>query len=121
MRHLTLSSTAPLYLSTLSIATGIIIAVYKPFIAKISDITSRSYTYILVLGFSVVGYIIAASCQSIAAYVDGDCLVAIGTSGLDFVNDIIVRRLDTTGMAWLCWLYAFHSIHHRYLVCRIDY
>lgn len=52
----------------LGIATNIISAVSKPFIAKISDITSRPYTYILVVGFYVVGYIVAATSQTIAAY-----------------------------------------------------
>ncbi|OLN85439.1 Siderophore iron transporter 3-like protein 2 [Colletotrichum chlorophyti] len=85
-------------LSTLSIATNIISAVAKPFIAKISDITSRPYTYILTLLFYVVGYIIAASSTSIASYVVGEVFVAIGSSGLDLTNDIIVA--DLTPLEW---------------------
>ncbi|KAF6816301.1 siderophore iron transporter [Colletotrichum plurivorum] len=85
-------------LSTLSIATNIISAVSKPFIAKISDITSRPYTYIITLLFYVVGYIIAASSTSISAYVVGEVFVAIGSSGLDLTNDIIVA--DLTPLEW---------------------
>lgn len=85
-------------LSTLSIATGIISAVSKPFIAKISDITSRPYTYLLTLFFYVVGYIIAATCKTISAYVVGEVFVAIGSSGLDLTNDIIVA--DLTPLEW---------------------
>ncbi|KAJ9133838.1 Siderophore iron transporter [Pleurostoma richardsiae] len=81
-------------LSTLSIATGIISAVAKPFIAKISDITSRPYTYLLALVFYVVGYVIAAASQSISAYVVGEVFVSIGSSGLDLTNDIIVADLS---------------------------
>ncbi|KZL63241.1 siderophore iron [Colletotrichum incanum] len=85
-------------LSTLSIATSIISAVSKPFIAKISDITSRPYTYIITLLFYVVGYVIAALSTSISAYVVGEVFVAIGSSGLDLTNDIIVA--DLTPLEW---------------------
>lgn len=85
-------------LSALSIATSIISAVSKPFIAKISDITSRPYTYLLVLAFYVVGYIIVASCKTISAYIIGEVFVAIGSSGLDLTNDIIVA--DLTPLEW---------------------
>ncbi|CAG8059727.1 unnamed protein product [Penicillium salamii] len=85
-------------LSTLSIATSIISAVSKPFIAKISDITSRPYTYLLTLFFYVIGYIIVASCKSISAYVIGEVFVSIGSSGLDLTNDIIVA--DLTPLEW---------------------
>ncbi|KAM0286472.1 hypothetical protein ACHAQH_000898 [Verticillium albo-atrum] len=82
----------------LSIATNIISAVSKPFIAEISDITSRPYTYILVVMFYVVGYIIAATSQTISAYVVGEAFVAIGSAGLDLTNDIIVA--DLTPLEW---------------------
>ncbi|CAM1509041.1 Fc.00g027800.m01.CDS01 [Cosmosporella sp. VM-42] len=82
----------------LSIATSIISAVSKPFIAKISDITSRPYTYLLILSFYIVGYIIAAGCQTISAYIVGEVFVAIGSSGLDLTNDIIVA--DLTPLEW---------------------
>lgn len=85
-------------LSTLSIATSVIGAVSKPFIAKLSDITSRPYTYIVVLVFYTVGYIIAASSQSVAAYVTGEVFVAMGGAGLDLTNDIIVA--DLTPLEW---------------------
>lgn len=85
-------------LSTLSIATGIISAVSKPFIAKISDITSRPYTYLLALIFYVVGYIIAASSTTVSAYVVGEVFVSVGQAGLDLINDIIVA--DLTPLEW---------------------
>lgn len=85
-------------LSTLSITTSIIGAVAKPFIAKISDITSRPYTYILALLFYTIGYIIAATSHSISAYIVGEVFVAIGSAGLDLTNDIIVA--DLTPLEW---------------------
>ncbi|KAL6801522.1 major facilitator superfamily domain-containing protein [Trichoderma sp. SZMC 28012] len=85
-------------LATLSIATSIISAVSKPFIAKLSDITSRPYTYLLILGFYIIGYIIAATSKTISAYVVGEVFVAIGGSGIDLTNDIIVA--DLTPLEW---------------------
>ncbi|KAL0569960.1 hypothetical protein V5O48_012001 [Marasmius crinis-equi] len=82
-------------ISALAIATKIIGSVCKPFLAKISDITSRPYTYILVLVLYVVGYIIVATCKTFAAYVVGEVFVAIGSNGLDLLNDIIVADLTT--------------------------
>lgn len=85
-------------LATLSVATNIISAVAKPFIAKISDNTSRPYTYFLALMFYTVGYIVAASSQSISAYVTGESFVAVGGAGLDLINDVIVA--DLTPLEW---------------------
>ncbi|KAK2592581.1 hypothetical protein QQS21_009726 [Conoideocrella luteorostrata] len=94
-------------ISTLGIVTSIISAVSKPFIAKISDITSRPYTYILGLTFYIVGYIIVATSQSITAYVVGEAFVAIGSSGIDLVSDIIVA--DLTPLEWRGFLGALLS------------
>ncbi|KAF7546694.1 hypothetical protein G7Z17_g8242 [Cylindrodendrum hubeiense] len=85
-------------LSTLSIATNIISAVSKPFIAKFSDITSRPYTYIVCIFFYTCGYIIVASSRTISAYIVGEVFVSIGSSGLDLTNDIIVA--DLTPLEW---------------------
>ncbi|KAK7045369.1 hypothetical protein VNI00_007618 [Paramarasmius palmivorus] len=82
-------------LASLSIATNIISAVCKPFVAKISDITSRPYTYILVLVLYVLGYVIVATCHTLSAYIVGEVFVAIGSAGLDLLNDIIVADLTT--------------------------
>lgn len=85
-------------LSALSVATSIIGAVAKPFIAKFSDVVSRPYTYILILSFYVIGYIIVASCRTLSAYIVGEVFSAIGGNGLDLLNDIIVG--DLTPLEW---------------------
>lgn len=82
-------------LATLAIATKIISAVSKPFIAKISDITSRPYTYLVALIFYIIGYIIVATSSTVSGYVIGEVFVAVGSSGLDLINDIIVADLTT--------------------------
>ncbi|KIY43665.1 MFS general substrate transporter [Fistulina hepatica ATCC 64428] len=85
-------------LAALSIATSIISSVCKPFIAKISDMSSRPSTYILVLTCYVVGYIIIAACTTISAYVVGQVAVSIGAAGLDLLNNVIVG--DLTPLQW---------------------
>lgn len=82
-------------LSTLAIVTNIISAVSKPFIAKLSDVTSRPYMYMFTLALYVMGYIITAASQDISAYVVGEVLVAIGYSGIGMMNDIVVADLTT--------------------------
>ncbi|TRM59391.1 major facilitator superfamily domain-containing protein [Schizophyllum amplum] len=85
-------------LATLSIATGIIGAVAKPFIAKISDITSRPYTYLLIIVLYIMGYVIIAASSTLSAYVVGAVFGALGQSGLDLLNDLIVA--DLTSLQW---------------------
>lgn len=85
-------------ISTVEIATRIISSICKPFLAKISDITSRPITYIVVLVFYVLGYIISAASPSITAFVIGEVFVAIGGSGLTLMNSIIVA--DLTPLKW---------------------
>ncbi|KAJ5110446.1 siderophore iron transporter [Penicillium argentinense] len=85
-------------LSTLSIATSIISAVSKPFIATIPNIASRPYTYILTFWFYVIGYVIAASSKTISTYIVGEIFVAIGSSGPNLTYDIIVA--DLTPLEW---------------------
>ncbi|KAL1710002.1 major facilitator superfamily domain-containing protein [Schizophyllum commune] len=85
-------------LATLSIATSIIAAVAKPFIAKISDITSRPYTYLLIIALYIMGYIIIAASSTLSAYIVGAVFGAIGQSGLDLLNDLIVS--DLTSLQW---------------------
>lgn len=85
-------------LSTLSIATSIISAVAQPFIAKISDITSRPISYIVVLVFYVIGDIIIASSTTISAYIVGSVFKTIGNTGIDLLNTILIG--DMTSLQW---------------------
>lgn len=79
-------------------AASIIRAISKPFIGKLSDITSRPSCYVLVLVVYVVGFVVAATCKSIGAYIIGISFTAFGKSGLDLLGDIIVG--DLTPLEW---------------------
>lgn len=85
-------------LSTLQIANSVIGAVCKPFIAKISDLSSRPLTYFLILLMYVLGFIITACSPTIAAYVIGSVFIVIGQSGINLMNSLIVA--DTTKLKW---------------------
>ncbi|KAM3496917.1 hypothetical protein MY10362_009714 [Beauveria mimosiformis] len=94
-------------LSTLAIVTNIISAISKPFIAKLSDVTSRPHMYILALFFYVAGFIIAAASKHVSAYVIAEAFVAIGQSGIGMMNQVVVA--DLTPLEWRGFLTSLLS------------
>ncbi|WVW80526.1 hypothetical protein I302_102511 [Kwoniella bestiolae CBS 10118] len=95
-------------LAAVSTASQIIRAVSKPFIGKMADITSRPTTYVIVLVFYVVGFVVAASAQTFPGYTVGMCFTAAGKSGLDLLSDIIVG--DLTVLEWRGFFGALLSL-----------
>ncbi|TYJ53067.1 hypothetical protein B9479_006299 [Cryptococcus floricola] len=95
-------------LAAVSTASQIIRAISKPFIGKLADITSRPTTYTVVLVFYVVGFVVAASAQTFAAYTVGMAFTAAGKSGLDLLSDIIVG--DLTVLEWRGFFGAVLSV-----------
>ncbi|PPQ72102.1 hypothetical protein CVT26_006880 [Gymnopilus dilepis] len=85
-------------ISTIQVAQSIIIAVGKPIIAKIADVTSRGTAFFVVLVFYVIGYIIIASAKSVNAIAGGIILYAIGYTGLQLLTQIIIA--DITTLKW---------------------
>ncbi|KAG6862553.1 hypothetical protein C0995_000101 [Termitomyces sp. Mi166 len=82
-------------ISTIQVAQSIIIAVGKPVIAKVADVTSRGLAYTVVLIFYVVGYIVIASSKNIQTVAGGIILYAIG---LQLLTQIIIA--DITTLKW---------------------
>ncbi|KAH6892507.1 major facilitator superfamily domain-containing protein [Thelonectria olida] len=95
-------------LAAVSTASQIIRAISKPFIGKLADITSRPTTYVVILVFYVVGFAVAASSSTFAAYTVGICFTSVGKSGLDLLSDIIVG--DLTPLEWRGFFGAALSI-----------
>ncbi|QHS72982.1 uncharacterized protein SPAR_F00100 [Saccharomyces paradoxus] len=95
-------------LSTLTIANSVIGAVCKPFIAKISDLSSRPVTYFVVLLLYVIGFVITACSPTIAAYVIGSVFIAIGQSGISLMNMVIIA--DTTTLKWRSFFTSLLSV-----------
>ncbi|RMD44639.1 hypothetical protein DV735_g584, partial [Chaetothyriales sp. CBS 134920] len=85
-------------LGTVNTAGTIIRAIAKPFIGKLADITSRPTTYVVILVFYVIGFVVAASASTFPAYTVGICFTSVGKSGLDLLSDVIVA--DLTPLEW---------------------
>ncbi|KAK1232837.1 hypothetical protein PQX77_004003 [Marasmius sp. AFHP31] len=85
-------------IATVQVAQAVIIATFKPVIARLADVTSRGFAYIAVLIFYVVGYIIIASAQRIEAIAGGIVVYAIGYTGLQLLTQIMIA--DITTLKW---------------------
>lgn len=81
--------------STLGTATGIIFAVIKPPIAKLSNIIGRGETYVLTISCYLLSYILIASCKSINVYAAGAVIHSVGQSGTNLMNDIIISDISS--------------------------
>ncbi|KUI54240.1 Siderophore iron transporter 3 [Cytospora mali] len=95
-------------LAAVSTASQIVRAIAKPFIGKLADITSRPTTYVVILVFYFVGFVVAASSSTFAAYTVGICFTSVGKSGLDLLSDIIVG--DLTPLEWRGFFGALLSV-----------
>ncbi|KKY16667.1 putative siderophore iron [Phaeomoniella chlamydospora] len=101
------------YIGTIEIAEAIIVAVSKPFIAKICDVFSRQTAYIIILVSYVVGYIIVASANTAAALCVGRVISSTGQSGFDLITDIVVG--DLSPLQWRGFTSALTSFPYLFL------
>lgn len=85
-------------LATLGTAGSIISAVFKPPIAKISDVLGRAEAYTITVSFYVLSYILCASSKTFNTYAAGFVFYAIGQTGTALLNSIMVSDLST--MRW---------------------
>ncbi|TID25777.1 hypothetical protein E2P81_ATG03565 [Venturia nashicola] len=85
-------------LGALGTASGIIFAVAKPPIAKLSDVIGRGETYALLVSFMVLSYILEASSKTFNTYAAGSIIHTFGQTGVNVMNDIIIS--DFTEMRW---------------------
>ncbi|KAG1814292.1 MFS general substrate transporter [Suillus subaureus] len=85
-------------ISSITVVQSLIIAVGKPVIAKIADVSSRGTAYVGVLIFYVLGYIVIASAPNVTRIIGGIVLYAVGYTGLQLLTQIIIA--DITTLAW---------------------
>lgn len=85
-------------ISTIQVAQAVIVACGKPVVAKIADVTSRSFAYCFALLFYTVGYIVIASANSAETIAGGIILYAVGYTGLQLLIQIIIA--DITTLKW---------------------
>lgn len=101
------------YIGTIEIAEAIIIAVSKPFIAKICDVFSRQTAYIIILVSYVIGYIVVATSNTAVGLCVGRVISSTGQSGFDLITDIIVG--DLSPLQWRGFTTAMTSFPYLFL------
>lgn len=85
-------------LGALMTAGTIVSAVLKPPIARISDVAGRAETYVAVVIFYIVSYVLCASAGGFAQYSGGYIIYCIGQTGMQILNQVIVA--DITSSRW---------------------
>lgn len=85
-------------LAVITIVTGIINAVSKPFISKICDISSRHMAYLITLAFFLLGIILCAGTKTGYGYAVGSIIQEVGDAGLDLVCNILAA--DVSPLQW---------------------
>ncbi|KAG9042123.1 hypothetical protein FS837_011259 [Tulasnella sp. UAMH 9824] len=82
-------------IASIQVAQSIIIAVGKPIVAKLADVTSRPVAYTSVLLFYVIGYIVIASANNTNQIAGGIVVYAMGYTGLQVLTSIIVADITS--------------------------
>ncbi|KAF7323193.1 hypothetical protein HMN09_00099800 [Mycena chlorophos] len=85
-------------LGLIQVAQGIMVAVGKPFIAKVADVGSRGTAFLVVLLLYVIGYTAVATAQRIEAVVGGILLYSLISSGLQLLTQVVIA--DATTLKW---------------------
>ncbi|CAG7853180.1 SubName: Full=Related to major facilitator MirA {ECO:0000313/EMBL:CCA74161.1} [Serendipita indica DSM 11827] len=85
-------------LSSIEVATLVILATVKPVIARIADLKSRSFAYVLTIICYILGYILIASSKGVSQFAAGRVFQAFGAAGLSLMLEIIVA--DFTALKW---------------------
>ncbi|KAJ7903673.1 major facilitator superfamily domain-containing protein [Mycena olivaceomarginata] len=85
-------------IGTIGVIVSIIGGVGRPFIAKISDISSRPVALLLSVVLYAIGYTIVAASTTIGAVAGGEMIYGIGNTGIDLVTGIILA--DITSLQW---------------------
>lgn len=82
-------------LASLSTASTIVFAIVKPPIAKLSNVIGRGQTYLITISFYILAYILMASASSFNTYAAGTIFYAVGQSGTNILNDIVISDITT--------------------------
>ncbi|KAH9831158.1 drug:h+ antiporter [Rhodofomes roseus] len=94
--------------SAIQCAMAILLALGKPFFAKITDVIGRAEAYAVCLFFYCLGYIICASAQTMGALGAGLVIYEIGFSGLQIAIQIVIA--DLTPLRYRALVSALTSV-----------
>ncbi|KAL7412825.1 major facilitator superfamily domain-containing protein [Mrakia frigida] len=93
---------------TVTTAGAIIIAVGKPFMAKLADTIGRAETYIVVTICYIIGYCLLGGAQTIGMIAGGKIMYSLGYTGLQLLTSIVIA--DMTTLRWRGLVVAFVSM-----------
>ncbi|KAH8198073.1 hypothetical protein TruAng_007745 [Truncatella angustata] len=82
-------------LASLSTASTIVFAIVKPPIAKLSNVIGRGQTYAITISFYILAYVLMASATTFNTYAAGAIFYAVGQSGTNILNDIVISDITT--------------------------
>lgn len=85
-------------LSAISTAQTLVSAVIKPVVAKLSDVIGRGESYLLTISCYILSYILCASSATVDIYAGGAMFYAIGQSGTQVLDQIIIA--DISNQRW---------------------
>ncbi|KAJ5183409.1 siderochrome-iron transporter [Penicillium capsulatum] len=85
-------------LATLNTAESVLFAVFKPPVAKLSNVMGRGETYMMTVCLYVLSYILMASASTINTYAAGYIFYVMGQSGTNIMNDIVLS--DISNARW---------------------
>ncbi|KAF8815683.1 MFS general substrate transporter [Phlegmacium glaucopus] len=83
-------------LTGIQTGAGVVLGVVKPPIAKFSDVLGRGETYLLITTIYVLSYALAAAAPSISVYAVSSIFYAIGNTGIQLLNQVIIADFSTT-------------------------
>lgn len=85
-------------LSTVTVVQSVVLAVMKPIMSKLSDVTGRLEAFSLSVLLFALGYIQQATSTSIESYVSAQIFYAAGSTGAQILQQILIA--DTSNLLW---------------------
>lgn len=95
------------FIATIGVVNAIMIAVGKPFMAKLADVIGRGETMAVVALLYAIGYAIVASANTAQQVAGGLVVYSMGYTGLQLVMNVIVA--DVTTLRWRAFVTSMMS------------
>ncbi|TLS24439.1 hypothetical protein PpBr36_09020 [Pyricularia pennisetigena] len=85
-------------LSTVTVIQSVVLAVMKPIMSKLSDVTGRLEAFTLSIVLFVLGFIQQASSTNIDSYASAQIFYSAGSTGVQILQQIFIA--DTSNLLW---------------------
>ncbi|KAI6381594.1 hypothetical protein MCOR25_001070 [Pyricularia grisea] len=85
-------------LSTVTVVQSVVLAVMKPIMSKLSDVTGRLEAFTLSIVLFVLGFIQQAASTNIDSYASAQIFYSAGSTGVQILQQIFIA--DTSNLVW---------------------